>query len=220
MNAKRIERVSQVCVPYATFPLSKYVDGTPLRVFQALYPENHYSTEIDVFLKYHDYKPSQRGADLPWWGSKFFADEPGSRVLVVAQDSYAEDAGSVVFYSALFPLVHSEESYQRFIAGPRIPKFPYVSWRGVRDQLAAWHLKLDYCYITDAAKVYRAGSWKYGDFDRDRSAMLLQREIEACSPQLAILLGGAALRLLRRDLKYSETVESGEPIYIIPQEEP
>lgn len=215
MTSERIERLSQVFAHHRTYPISKYTSGTPLRVFQALYPEDHYSVEIAAFLESHDYNPTQRGADLPWWGPKFFTDEPGCRVMVIAQDSYAEDAGSIVFYAALFPMICSEHAYRGFTARLRAPKtFGYGSWRAVRDRLVAWNIKLEFCYITDAAKVYKSDSWEYGDLDREGSVELLQREIAVCGPQLIILLGGDPLRLLRKGLDYGTVVEGGKPIVV------
>lgn len=136
--------------------------------------------------------------------------------MVIAQDSYYVDAGSVVFYAPLFPVVSSPRDYDKFVdllTRPPSP-FPYGSWQEIRARIVAWNVNLEFSYITDAAKVYRIGSWKDGNFDRSASAALLHDEIKACSPQLIILLGAQPLHLLRRDLSYATAVESGKPILI------
>jgi len=75
-------------------------------------------------------------------------------------------------------------------------------------------IDLKYCYITDAAKVYKNGSWKDRDFDKKKSKELLQSEIELCNPDLIILLGASGLELLNKNIKYGEAVERGKPIFI------
>ncbi len=208
-------QLPQVFVPYKTFPISKYTPGTPARAFQALYPNDHYALDITTFLALHNYTPTQRGADLPWWGAKFFATGPGCRVMVIGQDSYTEDAGSIVFYAALFSLVDSEHAYRPYIARLTVLKtFPYTRWKGIRDQLTAWGVNVDFCYITDAAKVYKTGSWKDKDYDRRQSVQLLKDEIRLCNPDLIILLGKLPYALLIGKPNYAAVVDAGKPIKV------
>lgn len=200
---------------YKTFPLGYYNSGTPLRRFQELYPTNHYSLQVEAFMQHHNYSPVQRGSDIPWWGEYFFNDSKGFRVMIISQDSLAKDAGSIVFYANLFPVCNSEQEYRRYISVlSENQSFAYSSWKKVKDQLNTWCIDLKYCYITDAAKVYKDGSWKDRDFDKKRSKELLQSEIELCKPDLIILLGTSGLALLSKNIKYGEAVESGKPILI------
>lgn len=69
-------------------------------------------------------------------------------------------------------------------------------------------------YITDAAKVYRAGSWKDRDFDKEKSKRLLMEEINICAPDTIIILGSAGIFLLCPEQKYGEIIDRGRPILI------
>lgn len=86
MDDKIIE-LSLTFALHKTYPISKFVDDSPLRKFQELYPSNHYSIEIEKFLAYHSYSLIRRGADLPWWGKRYFSSGPGFRVMVITRDS-------------------------------------------------------------------------------------------------------------------------------------
>lgn len=211
----RLQELSLIFKSYKTFPLSCYKNGTPLRRFQELYPTDYYSSQAEAFLQYHDYSQAQRGSDLPWWGKYFFSDAKGFRVMIISQDSLAKDAGSIVFFASLFPVCNSEQEFQRYVSGlNENQSFSYNSWRKVREQLNKWGIDLNYCYITDAAKVYKNGSWKDRDFDKKKSKELLQSEIKLCKPDLIVLLGTSGLALLNKNIKYGDVVEKGKPILI------
>lgn len=109
---------------------------SPVRSFQHIYPENHFSSQVEIFLREHIYKPSQRGADLPWWGSKYFTDESGRRIIVISQDSLAPDAGSIVFYACLYSVVNSKDDYINFTQGLDSKNlFAFNHWDTIQKQL-------------------------------------------------------------------------------------
>ena len=206
--ARNLMELSNIFVPYKIYPAGKYTPHSPLRCFQQLYPENYYSSQIESFLSIHKYSPTQRGADLPWWGPEYFTDTLGYRVVIVSQDSNAEDAGSIVFYACLFSSITSENEYREFTQCLGKKKvFRYnSSWKKIYNQLIEWNIDLRFCYVTDASKVYKEGSWKDKDFDRKKSSLLLERELEYCKPDLLILLGSAPLSLLKKDIPYGDVV--------------
>lgn len=206
-DINRIIKLSNIFSQYKIYPVGKYISGSPVRCFQRLFHQNYYTSQIETFLQSHAYKPVQRGADLPWWGSKYFTDESGHRVMIISQDSLAKDAGSIVFWSCLYSLVNSEEEYSKFTQCLGEKKtFRFNSWKKIYDQLSEWNIDLQFCYITDASKVYKEGSWKDGDFDKIKSKKLLEEEIEYCKPDLLILLGSAPLAILDKNLSYRDVV--------------
>jgi len=212
---EKIEELAKLFAKYKIYPKSCYDKYSPVKVFQRMFPENHYSKDLGTFLSYQNYKPVQRGADLSWWGKNFFTGETGRRVLIVSQDSNYKDAGSVVLAAFLFPVVNSSVQYQKFVHEMDVERyFGFSRYKRIKDQLIEWGIDLDFLYITDASKVYKSGSWENEDFDREKSKKLLESEIEFCKPNLIILLGAPALRLLDGNKKYSEIVESGKYIYI------
>ena len=93
----RIEKLARLFARYKIYSKNCYIDYSPARIFQKMFPEDHYSRDMEEFFSYQDCEPAQRGADLPWWGKKFFTEQAGFRVLIVGQDSLTKDAGSVVF---------------------------------------------------------------------------------------------------------------------------
>jgi len=212
---EKISELAQLFVKYQTYPKDCYNDCSPVRVFQRIFPENHYSKDLKTFLFYQDYKPTQRGADLPWWGKKFFTKQVGFRILIVGQDSLTKDAGSIVLFSHLIPIINTEGGYKEYTDKLKLKKpFPFNSWNKIRTQLINWNINLDFLYITDAAKVYKKGSWKNRDFDRQKSKELLEAEIELCNPDLIILFGALPLHLLDKTKNYASMVENGKAILI------
>jgi len=63
---KKISELAQLFAKYKIYPQSCYNDCSPVRIFQGMFLENHYSKDLETFLYYQNYKPTQRGADLPW----------------------------------------------------------------------------------------------------------------------------------------------------------
>ncbi|MDD4569987.1 MAG: hypothetical protein PHE70_07690 [Tepidanaerobacteraceae bacterium] len=209
----KIKELSLAFAQYKIYPLSKFIDDSPLRKFQELYPSNHYSIEIESFLTNHNYSPIRRGADLPWWGKKYFSSEPGFRVMIITRDSLSEDAGSVVLYSHLFPVIRSQSEYYSFTNSlNKKQSFSFNSWNTFRSQFNQWSINLDYLYVTDAAMVYKIDNNTF--FDKDKSRRLLKQEIEICNPDLIIMLGSSSFDLLTKGLKFGEVAESGRAISV------
>lgn len=215
-NQNVINNLSHIFAEYKICANQLFKEDSPVRVFQRLYPNNHYSMQIEEFLKYHNYEPVRRGADLSWWGSKYFTVDKGFRVFIVSQDSLSADAGSIVFFANLFPVCNGQDEYEKFcsLLGDN-QSFRYSNWVKVKDLLLEWDLDLDFAYITDAAKVYKLGSWKDRNFDKKASKVLLEKEIKLCDPDLVIILGSSGVSLLLPDLKYGEIVDRGKPVSVL-----
>lgn len=213
---EKIIQLSRLFLDYEIYPKPLFTNETPVKVFQKLYPQNHYSGEVEALLKLHDYNSVRRGSDLPWWGSKYFSEDQGSRVLIISQDSLSSDAGSIVFFANLFPVCNDREDYDWYCKRlSSNQSFRFSSWEKIKELLEQWALDLDFLYITDATKVYKMGSWKDRDFDKIRSKKLLEKEITFCKPDLLIILGNAGLSLLLPDVKYGNIVDKGMPISLL-----
>lgn len=208
-----IKTLSKIYSKYRTYSLECYIEDSPVRVFQKLYPNNHYSQDIELFLAQHNYSATKRGADLPWWGSKYFSGKNGFRIMLVSQDSLASDGGSVVLFSHLLPEVSNREQYERYnLLLNNRQTYAYSSWARIKRQLEEWNINYDFMYITDAAKVYEEGS--YNKFDMKLSRDLLEEEIKFVSPNLLVLLGGSPLRLINKSIRYNVAVEAKEYLFI------
>jgi len=211
-----IDALSRLYASYQLYPVNCFTAGTPVQKFRELYPHDHYSRDVDPFPAHHKYSGTSKGADMPWWGRRYFGSERGRRVVLVSQDSLAPDAGSVVFWMHLFDNIATRIDLMSFSRRLDTPyqTFRYASYDRMRRQMTEWGLDLDFVFITDAAKVYRKGSWRDRDFDRQRSRRLLKDEVELCRPDLIVLLGAAGLSLLRPELRYEAAVENGKYISI------
>lgn len=211
----KMKKIAELFAKYEVYPKSCYGSNSPVRVFQELYPDNHYSKELEAFLSYQDYLPTQRGADLPWWGKDYFSDKKGFRVMVIGQDSLANDAGSVVFFAHLIPVIFSEADYEQYIQAVKIfftPKrpFSFKKWTVIKELFTQWNIKYDYLYVTDGKKVYSDKK----KFDKKKSKELLEEEIDSCKPNLIIIFGESSLSLLDKDRKYNFTVKDEKVINI------
>ena len=107
--SERKEKLYEIFKEYNIYPQDKFIKGTAIRVFEELYPDNHYTKDFKELLKKQETKPTQRGADLSWWGKKYFTNEKGKRVFMIFQDSESVDCGSIVFYSSLFPVINKND---------------------------------------------------------------------------------------------------------------
>jgi hypothetical protein len=211
----KIEGLARLFSNYKIYPQSCYKESSPVDVLNRMFPDDHYSRDLKVFLPLQEYAPEQRGADLPWWGKKFFTQEKGFRTLIVAQDSLAKDARSIVLYAHLMPLVSDKAGYERYTTQLHSNGRSFFnSWNTVKEQLHEWDIGLDFLYITDAKKVYTKGSWKDWDFDVPQSKKLLEEEIDFCNPDLIILLGASPLRLLDKEMHYSSAVNKRDTMLI------
>lgn len=192
---KKIEELAQHFAEYKIYPISCYKDVTPARKFiresEDSYSDNDYAEGLKIILSYQDYKPTKRGADLPFWGKEYFSDKNVTpRVLIVAQDSNYNDAGSIVLNA-------------------------HRMYYGLKSQLAKWEINSDFLYMTDARKVFENNSRNV--FNEEESKKLLEKEINICDPDLIILLGKSPLELLDKTKgeKFGTVVESGELISIL-----
>ncbi|MGD0577038.1 MAG: hypothetical protein ABSA74_03125, partial [Candidatus Staskawiczbacteria bacterium] len=161
--------------------------------------------DLKTFLSYQYYEPTQRGADLSWWGKDFFSDEIKCRVMIISQDTMVKDAGSITLEAQYFPDEFDSLPSGYFNPGRR---------KKIKKQLARWDINIDFMYITDASKVFKNGSKEDRDFDKEKSKELLEAEIKFCKPDLIILLGGQPLSHLDENQKYGTAVESGKTILI------
>lgn len=204
----RLEELAQLFARYQIYPMSCYGADSPVRVFQRMFPAEHYGRDLEILLRFQDYAPQQRGADLPFWGNRYFTQDKGMRVMVISQDSLMKDAGSVALYAHLMPVIHDKAGFKKYDDQVHARKLGgrsfYASWEIVRDQLHAWDIDLDFLYLTDAKKVYTAGSWKDRDFDDVRSKELLKVEIDLCEPDLLILLGRSPLATIEEYVSYAD----------------
>ncbi|XOB40919.1 MAG: hypothetical protein ACKKMW_02520 [Candidatus Nealsonbacteria bacterium] len=113
------------------------------------------------------------------------------------------------------PVINNKDKYKEYTDQLDIEKpFSFNSWNKIRNQLAEWGIDFGLLYMTDASKVYKEGSWKNRNFDRQKSKELIEAEIEFCNPDLIILLGRQPLYLLNQNKDYASVVESGRPLLI------
>ncbi|WP_400244990.1 hypothetical protein AB3U99_01280 [Niallia sp. JL1B1071] len=172
-----------------------------------------YFHSIDQMKEILPKKSIQRGADLPFWGEKYFLkEEKGLRTMIIAQDSLSEDAGSIVFYAPLLPLNWDKKIYNTQFYN-HLPKktFGYNSYQDVLFALNSWQVNLDFLYLTDARKVYEANnlSKEHQKIDKVTSFEFIKKEIEFIKPQLIYLLGAQSFTLFgyKRE-QFSEYVGS------------
>ncbi|TYP53746.1 hypothetical protein [Thermosediminibacter litoriperuensis] len=92
-----------------------------------------------------------------------------------------------------------KDRFTEHLADPKV--FEYNKWQRVYSQLIKWKINLEFCYITDASKVYWSDLQNKKGFNKEASKSLLKSEIDFCKPDLIILLGGQPLKLLF-DLEY------------------
>ena len=59
---------------YKIYPKSRFNDKTFIRKFIEIYPNDSYSKDILRLIEVQDINSNIRGADLPWWGKKYFTD--------------------------------------------------------------------------------------------------------------------------------------------------
>lgn len=144
-------------------------------------------------------KSEQRGADLPFWGEKYFSkSEKGLRTMIIAQDSLSEDAGSIVFYAPLLRFNWDKETYNTQFYN-NLPKrtFGYNSYQDILFALNSWQVDLDFLYLTDARKIYKANNLpkEQQKIDKVASYEFIKKEIEIVHPHIIYLLGSQAFTL-------------------------
>lgn len=209
----KIYKLSELFKGYCIYPSGNYT-GSFLEHFLITHPDNHFSKDITTFLSIHNYQQDRIGADLPWWGEKYFSEDTGKRVFVISQDSNSNDAGSVTFYANLMQIMN-EQQYKCYVSDFQ----RFNGWKMVRDLFELCGINLDFTYITDARKVYPIESIKYKNDISDNSEIidykrkmrrkllcnkinnninkeLLFKEINYCKPDLILILGNTGLELL------------------------
>ncbi|GAG79634.1 unnamed protein product, partial [marine sediment metagenome] len=128
------------------------------------------------------------------------------------------DAGSVVlasqFFSPDMDPNQYQEVYPEYIKEIGKEYFPPNRLRKITNQFIKWGIGFNFLYMTDAAKVYKEGSWNNWDFNREKSKELLEKEIEFCKPDLIVLLGDSPLSLLDKTKDYGSVVESRKLLLI------
>lgn len=113
---QNLEVLAKTFADYKIIPKNCYVDNSPVRVFQRLFPDDHYAKDIERFIFYNNYERLRRGSDLPWWGKEYFSSKVGKkRVMIISQDSLAQDAGSIVFFCHLMPHIQNKEKYEIYL---------------------------------------------------------------------------------------------------------
>lgn len=210
----KIVDLASIYSEYKIFPLNTFQPNTPLRVFQRMFPDNYYSRDMNNFLSLHDYLSTRRGADLPWWGEKYFESDNVKRCMIVSQDSLSLDSGSVAFYAHIMQEVKDEKDYRKFYEklDKEYQKFGYGNWSKIKRLILGWGFDFEKLFITDASKVYMEGSRE--KFDIKKSKELLEREINFCKPDILVLLGAKPLKLLSNEYLYSDIVDKAELLKI------
>jgi hypothetical protein len=230
--SKKIDILANLFSQYRIYPSECFNADSIVRQFQKTHPSDHFSVDIEQFLIHHQYKQERIGADLPWWGSNYFTDKSGPRVMIIAQDSNTKDAGSITFYANLMPIM-SDTEYKSYTT-----KFQrFDGWKEAKQLIKSFGVDFDYLYITDARKVYPSESLSYKEAPQDsedekiqkvkkrkslirsRKSLeinkdLLLKEIECCRPDHIIVLGSSGLYLLDEAANLTFILENGNTHYM------
>ena len=191
----------------------KLKDGVPFSELTNIIElkEIQYFESIEKLLKQQSFTSRRRGADLPFFGDKYFSNEKGIRVMMITQDSKAKDAGSIVFFGPLLTIDMNKERYSDFrknissFISPR--SFNYRSYTDSTSTLREWGILPSFFYITDAKKVYNFNS---NSFDVNKSIELVRREIETTTPDIIVLAGEEAFSVAKSIANYSGINHVGE----------
>lgn len=196
-NNNAIAKLANIFVEHGIYSKNRFESSDcPLRVFQKMYPEDEYSKQIEEFLKHQPDSHSGIGADLPWWGNRYFTDDKGIRIMIVSQDSRTPNGGSVTFY---MPLLKDNRRVNelRGIINSYSHWDPFVSFELTKDFFEKCNLNYDFVYVTDAQKV--ENNWE----------KLFELEIEIVNPDVILCLGNRGLTYLlkTKDPKITKIVD-------------
>jgi hypothetical protein len=220
---ERIHKLSEIFRPYQIYPMSRFHSGTAAKIMQNKYEGSHYIEDLNTFLNNQVENSNRIGADLPWWGKKYFTNEKGVRIFIISQDSLAIDAGSIVFYMPFMDdLEMNNKLVEDFINSNGLDKF--AGWGITKEFFKGCGINLDYVYVTDARKVYPENSFNDGTkafldelknyknelkaYDIQRTILesnstetkqLLIEEINYCKPDIIITLGEVGFRYLFKE---------------------
>ena len=185
---------------YKIYPKSRFIDKTFIRKFIEIYPNDSYSKDILRLIEVQDINSNIRGADLPWWGKKYFTDTKiTKKTFIISQDSDAVDAGSVVFHACIIPYIKDNANDKELINKFNGYGFYKPVFKLKNIFMGEWNINLDYTYITDAKKVFTDNNKLKKNFDIEKSHELIIKEIEVGNPDIIVLLGNNALHCLVKD---------------------
>jgi hypothetical protein len=202
-----IKKLGELYKEYGIYPQDRYQKDCALQTFLHTHTEHHFSKEASILLDIQPVQSERVGADLPYWGKKYFSDQSGKRYFLISQDSNSLDAGSIVFYANLMDTPMKNEEVKDYISSHSLT--PFKSWSTAKkfiiDQL---NIDIDFLFITDAKKVYPEGKlnenaqvkqtvrqkWLKNNVYQSRE--LLRREISLAKPDVIVALGNSALELL------------------------
>lgn len=226
---RSLEEIIKGYIKYGIYPQqSLKAHYSPYMVLKNLLEHQcpTYFQELTEMIKKQPEESNRIGADLPYWGEKYFSSLPGPRIMIIAQDSKAIDSGSIVFYAPLIHLnLESSNQYNELFYDKITDFFPdkqrtfrYDSYRHVVDAINDWEINLDFTFITDAKKVYvdsskqqmKQGIKQEKLFNVTESQDLLNIEIENAQPDFIILLGREPLNIINKinnsKIKYEDVV--------------
>ncbi|WP_421381742.1 hypothetical protein ACOJQI_20915 [Bacillus salacetis] len=191
MDKRNVKALSELFRDTRIYSQNRYSKNSPLRIFQKEYPNHTYSKEVDEFISTQSLEAFGDGADLPWWGDKYFSDIKAPRVMILTQDSLGPNKGSVVAYMPfLIDESKSSSDLNEYVRRYDWQKFgAFTRFRNLFKKL---ELDNRFLYVTDARKV--SGDWK----------RVLEKEIEIVSPDVILCLGQTGLEYLS-DIKSGVT---------------
>ncbi|MDR7074747.1 hypothetical protein [Fictibacillus barbaricus] len=198
MNKKVITELAQLFNSTGIYSKNRYIENnSPLQVFKTKFPNDSYSYEIDTFLKCQPDFHLGFGADLPWWGNRYFTSENGIRTMILSQDSRSPDGASVTFY---MPLLKENKSLLELRNEINSNKSwdAFKSFEKIKNLFDRCKFNFDFVYVTDAQKMDKG--WEE----------LLEHEIQIVKPDIILCLGNKGLTYLmkKNNPKITKIVDS------------
>lgn len=187
MDMDIVRKVAKIFTKHGIYSRNRFESKScPLNVFKNLYPSDGYTAQINTFL---DCQPALHlglGADLPWWGTRYFSGDAGIRTMILSQDSRNPNSGSVCFYMPLMKEA-SDPSELRKIIRDYTDWDSFVSFEKVKKFFNKCDFDYDFVYVTDAQKI--DVGWEH----------LLEEEIQLVKPDVIVCLGNMGLRYLTNE---------------------
>lgn len=221
--SNRIIALGKMFNNYKIYPQSRYKENTALKRFQETHPKDHYALEVQFLLKQQDEYSDRIGADLPYWGAKYFSNEKRKRYFIIFQDSNSRDAGSIVFYANLMNQNMTASEVNQYIRQNELT--PFRSWNDAKELLFNnLEIDINFVYLTDAKKVYPEGKieanksaeqrerQKWLQSETELSRQLIYEEIAICSPDIVIALGSNAQMLLNPNTPSQSEILAGDSL--------
>jgi hypothetical protein len=158
-----------------------------------------YFKTIRKLLKHQSSTSLRRGADLPFIGDSYFSNKEGIRIMMILQDSKAEDAMSVAFFGPLLTIDIDKRRYLKFREDCKeklnTRTFNYFNFQHAKNTFKEWGISNEFLYLTDAKKAYEKGN--PNSFDINLSTELIKKEIETTAPDVIIAAGNEAFRIIK-----------------------